>query len=459
MGICPGPPRPEGGPAISVREAALRILSRVDRGGAYADILLDRAYRSFSDPRDRALLTELVMGTLRRRGILDFTLSSLLVRPIERTDVWARNALRLGAYQLLYTRAPERASIYETVNAVKKARGERIASLVNAVLREVVRAGMRPALPGAEGEDRLAVELSAPPGLLTALSRSLGREEASAFLEASLDKPPFVVRANTLRTTRSDLLARLSRAGMDPAPCRFAPDGIVLGEPSGVHADRGFRAGEYLVMDEGSQLIVPLLAPLRDETVLDACAAPGGKTTHLAALSGGRARVVATDVSESRLRLLRETLSRTGATGVEARAHDFLSGPLPETARLFDKILVDAPCTGMGVVRRNPDAKWRFREEGPAEMAHVQGVILDNAWLSLRPDGLLVYCTCTPFREENEEVIAAFTGRHADAGIVLEGARGWPGPADARMPEGFIRLTPHRHGTDGFFAALLRRRG
>lgn len=458
MGIRPGPPRPEGGPAISVRAAALRILSRVDRGGAYADILLDRAHRSFSDPRDRALLTELVMGTLRRRGTLDFTLSSHLVRPIDKADVWARNALRLGAYQLLYTRAPERASIFETVNAVKKARGERIAALVNAVLREVVRGGKRPALPAAEGEERLAVELSAPPVLLTALSRSLGRNEAAAFLDASLKKPPFAVRANTFRTTRNDLLVRLAREGMDPAPCRFADDGIVLAEPAGVHADRGFRAGEYLVMDEGSQLIAPLLSPLGDESVLDACAAPGGKTTHLAALSGGRARVVATDVSEGRLRLLRDTLSRTGATCVEPRVHDFLAGPLPGTALRFDKILVDAPCSGMGVIRRNPDAKWRFREEGPAEMARIQGLILDNAWSSLRRDGLLVYCTCTPFLEENEEVIEAFTERHADARAVREGPRNWPGPADARTPEGFLRLTPHRHGTDGFFAALLRKR-
>ncbi len=431
----------------------------MDRGGAYADILLDRAQRSFSDPRDRALLTELVMGTLRRRGTLDGVLSSHLSRPIEKADPLARNALRLGAYQILYTRMPDRAAIFETVKAVKKTRGDKVAGLVNAVLREVVRAGKTPTLPAGEKEDLLAATLSAPVPLLSALSRSLGESEAAAFLSSSLERPPFVIRANVVRVTRDDLLARLERAGMVPSPCRFAPDGIVLSEPAGVHADPGARAGEYLVMDEGAQLIAPLLSPLRDEEVLDACAAPGGKTTHLAALSEGRAKIVATDVSEGRVRLLRETVSRTGVVGVTTRVHDFSAGPLPKAAGRFDKILVDAPCTGMGVIRRNPDAKWRFRPDGPSEMARLQGEILDNAWASLRAGGLLVYCTCTPFAEENEEVVESFLGRNADARVNREGATGWTGPEDAWTPEGFVRLSPNRHGTDSFFAAMLGKTG
>lgn len=404
-------------------------------------------------------MTEIVMGTLRRRGILDSALSAHLVRPIEKTDTWARNALRLGAYQLLYTRTPERAAIFETVAVVKKVRGEKLAGLVNAILRKVVRAGTGPVPLAAEGEGIPAVMHSAPAALASALSRSLGEKEAAAFLANSLDKPPFVVRANPFRITRDDLVARLARAGMSPSPCRYAPDGIVLAEPSGVHADPGFRAGEFLVMDEGAQLIAPLLSPSGGEKILDACAAPGGKTTHLAALAGGRAKIVAVDVSEGRLRLLRETIARTGATAVTARRHDFQAGPLPEAAALFDKVLVDAPCTGMGVIRRNPDAKWRFRPDGPHEMARLQEAILDHAWTSVRPGGLLVYCTCTPFAEENEKVAESFCTRHADARAHREGVRGWPGPEDAWTPEGFLRLLPHRHGTDGFFAALFGKSG
>ena len=418
----------------------------MDRGRAYADILLDRA-----------LLTELVMGTLRRRGTLDASLSPHLSRPLEKTDAMVRNALRLGAYQLLYTRIPERVAIFETVAAVKTARGGKPAGLVNAVLRAMIRAGTTTRPPVEEGPARTPAELSAPLPLYQALLRSLGEQEAVSFLEASLEKPPFAVRANTLRISRDALAARLEEAGMDPAPCRYARDGILLGKPGGVHADPRFRSGEYLVMDEGAQLISPLLSPGEGEEVLDACAAPGGKTTHLAAISFGKARILAVDVSEGRVRMLRETVARLGMKCVETALHDFSAGPLPAGGERFDRILVDAPCTGMGVIRRNPDAKWRFDPGDPARMASLQRALLRNAWTSLKPGGLLVYCTCSPLREEDEEVAEAF---RREAGAVLPGkeaAKDWPGPADAWTPEGFVRLSPHRHGTDYFFAALLRK--
>jgi len=431
----------------------------VDRGRAYADILLDRALREkeFPDARDRALLTELVMGTLRRRGTLDSFLSPHLSRPMEKADALVRNALRLGAYQLLYLRVPERVAIFETVAAVKSIRGEKPAGLVNAVLRAMVRAGKTPLLLGEEGPLRKSVELSAPLPLLHSLLRSLGEEEAVSFLEASLEKPPFVVRANTFRTSRDALVARLAEAGMDPVPCRYASDGILLGKPAGVHADPGIRSGEYLVMDEGAQLIAPLLSPGEREEVLDACAAPGGKATHLAALSGGRARILAVDVSEGRGKMLRETVTRLGTKGITTAVHDFSAGPLPGAPERFHKILVDAPCTGMGVIRRNPDAKWRFDPADPGRMSSLQRAILRNAWASLKNGGLLVYSTCSPLREENEEVVEAF---RRETGAILAGkktAGKWTGPADAWTPDGFLRIGPHRHGTDYFFAALLRK--
>ncbi len=429
----------------------------MDGGRAYADILLDRALREggFPDVRDRALLTELVMGTLRRRGTLDHFLSPHMSRPLEKADSLVRNALRLGAYQLMYTRIPERVAIFETVAAMKSVRGEKPAGLVNAVLRAMVRAGKAPPALVGEGPLRASVELSAPLPLVEALSRSMGEKEAVSFLETSLEKPPFALRANAFRTTRDALVARLAESGMDPAPCRYSGDGVILGKPGGVHADPGFRSGEYMVMDEGAQLIAPLLSPAGGEEVLDACAAPGGKATHMAALSRGKARILAVDVTGSRVRMLRETAEKLGAKCIEPAVHDFSAGPLPGAAGRFDKVLVDAPCTGMGVIRRNPDAKWRFDPGDPARMAALQRAILRNAWMSMKPGGLLVYSTCSPLREENEEVVEAFL---RDAGARLRGkeaAADWPGPADAWTPEGYLRLAPHRHGTDCFFAALL----
>ena len=431
----------------------------MDRGGAYADILLDRALRegTLRDPRDRALLTELVMGTLRRRGTVDHLLSAHLPKPLAGTDPFVRNALRLGAYQLLYTRVPDRAALFETVEAVKEARGDKMAGCVNAVLRAVLRAGKTPLRPEEKGPACGAARLSVPDPLFEALVRALGEPRSLAFLSASLERPPFAVRVNPFRTSRMALLARLGTAGFAPSPCRFAPDGLVLGEPGGVHADPGFLSGEYLVMDEGAQLIAPLLSPRPGESILDACAAPGGKTTHIAALAAGKAHLVAADLSAGRVRLLKATIARTGSPGVATAIHDFSAGPLPGSEGRFDKVLVDAPCTGMGVIRRNPDAKWRFRPEDPARMAALQGAILKNAWKSLRRGGLLVYATCTPFREENEEVAARFlAGARGEASVASPPAE-WPGPPAARTSDGFIRLSPHRDGTDGFFAALFRK--
>ena len=432
----------------------------MDRGGAYADILLDRALRGgdFPDPRDRALLTELVMGTLRRRGTVDQALSVHLPKPLAKTDPLARNALRLGAYQILYTRVPERAALFETVEAVKDTRDDKVAGFVNAVLRAVVRAGKGPLPSAGEAAARDEARHSVPAPLFDALVRTLGEPEALAFLAASLERPPFTVRVNPFKASRDSLLARLGAAGFAPSPCRFAPDGLVLGEPGGVHADRGFLAGEYLVMDEGAQLVAPLLSPRPGESILDACAAPGGKATHLAALASGKARLVAADLSAGRVRLLKGTIARTGARGVETASHDFSAGPLPGGEGRFDKVLVDAPCTGMGVIRRNPDAKWRFRPEDLDRMAELQRAILENAWTSLKRGGLLAYATCTPFREENEDVAARFlTDAHGEASVVPPPAN-WTGPPEARTSDGFVRLSPHRDGTDGFFAALFRKR-
>jgi len=431
----------------------------VDRDEAFADIVLDRALResAFPDPRDRALLTEIVMGVLRRRGTIDFALLPFLSRPLEKTDVYVRNALRVGAYQLFYTRIQDRAALNETVAAVKVARGGGAAGFVNAVLRGILRAGKAPVLPKPEDPRRLAAELSAPAELIAALERTMGGEEARAFLLAALEKPPFAVRANPFRATVTELASRLAEEGMEPSLCRFASDGLFLGKPPAIHADLAFRQGAYLVMDEGAQLIAPLLSPAPGDMILDVCSAPGGKTTHLCALAGGKASIVAADVSAARLRMLRDTVARTAAPGIDTALNDFSRAPLPSSRQAYDKVLVDAPCTGMGVIRRNPDAKWRFRPDAPPGIARIQASILRNAWEAVRPGGTLLYCTCSPLREENEDVVRSFLSFAADAAL-SEPPPGWTGPADAWSSEGFMRLYPHRHGTDGFFAALLKKR-
>jgi len=434
------------------------VLVRVDRDEAFADVVLDRTLRerAFPDRRDPGLVTEIVMGTLRRRGTIDYALLPFLSRPLERTDAYVRNALRAGAYQLFHTRIPDRAALNETVAAVKAARGGGAAGFVNAVLRGIVRAGKVPGLPPQGDPRRLPAELSAPAQLIDALVGTMGGDEARSYLSACLERPPFTVRTNPFRISAEALEGRLAAEGREPARCRFAREGLLLEAPAAVHSDAAFREGCYLVMDEGAQLIAPLLSPAAGDRILDACAAPGGKTTHLSALSGGRATVVAADVSAPRIRMLRETVARTAAPGVKAVLHDFSRSPLGNSRGTFDKVLVDAPCSGMGVIRRNPDGKWRFRAETVARMARLQAAILRHAWEALRPGGVLGYCTCSPLREEGEQVVRAFLASRPDASVSPPPGD-WPGPRDAWTAERFLRLSPHRHDTDGFFAALLRK--
>jgi 16S rRNA (cytosine967-C5)-methyltransferase len=210
-------------------------------------------------------------------------------------------------------------------------------------------------------------------------------------------------------------------------------------------------------MDEGAQLVAPLLAPRAGEAVLDACASPGGKTAHLCALAGGEGRVTAADVSPKRLAVLDAAVRRLRLPGVATVLHDFSASPLPGGEGGFDRVLVDAPCTGTGVVRRNPDGKWRFRPEDPSRLAILQRAILRNAFACLRPGGTLLYCTCSVLREEDEEVAAAFAEESGAVPVSARTVAGWPGPVDAFTEGGHVRLLPHRHGTDGFFAALFRK--
>ena len=330
MGFRAGTPFEKGRSAI-IRDAAVSVLARVDRDEAFADIVLDRVLResAFPDPRDRALLTEIVMGVLRRRGAIDFSLLPFLSRPLEKTDVYVRNALRVGAYQLFYTRIQDRAALNETVAAVKAARGAGAAGFVNAVLRGILRAGKTPVLPKPGDIRRCAAELSAPPELIKALEQTMGEQDTRAFLLVALEKPPFTIRANPFSSTVAQLSSRLAEEGMEPSPCRFAPDGLILGRPPAIYADSAFQKGAYLVMDEGAQLIAPLLCPAPGDRILDVCAAPGGKTTHLGALAEGKASITAADISVTRLRMLRDTLARTAVRGVDAVLNDFSRAPLP----------------------------------------------------------------------------------------------------------------------------------
>lgn len=441
------------------RQAACDVLLRIHNEGCFADQLMDRELSGgqLTGP-DRGLFAELVFGVLRRQGTLDHILTGLVTQPLAKLEPQVLIFLRLGLYQLVYLdRIPESAAVNETVNLAKQAL-PRASGLVNAVLRNYLRHKETITFPDpvAAPAASIAARHSHPAWLVKLWFSQLGEAETELLAEASSRQPPLTLRANTLQISRDDLMARFADNVISATPCRFSPHGVQVEGRHHIPGLPGFREGLFTVQDEASQMAALLLAPQPGERVLDACAAPGGKSTHLAQLMGNQGELLALDVAASKLPLIQETAQRLGISIIRTRAADLLnSAAFPADA--FDRVLLDAPCSGLGVIRRNPEAKWRLTSADISRLAATQHALLKNAVRMLKPGGVLLYSTCSTTVEENEAVVLDFLSRRPDC--VLENlSELFPGYGELFTTQGMFRAWPHRHGMDGFFAARLRKK-
>ncbi len=431
------------------RERALEILAGVE-AGAFADALLDKSRRSFG-ARDNAFILELVYGTLRNRSRLDWVLNQFSLQPLHKTDPLTRNILRLGAYQLLFLdRVPASAAV-NTSTELAKGRGKK-PGYVNGLLRNLDRKRSAIVYPGPEDPVRqMAVLYSHPEWLVGRWVRRYGAEAAASILRENNHPAPLVVRTNSLKTTRRELKAAFESRGVETRESLYSPEGIEILSPQGLRDFPAYDRGWFIVQDEAAQLIGFLLSPLPGEAVLDACAAPGGKATHLAELMQNRGTVVALESDRGRMARIGQNSQRLGAAvivPVQGDARSFREGR-------FDKILVDAPCSGLGVLRRHPDGRWNKSEPMIRERAAVQRQILENCAELLNPGGALVYATCTTEPEENEEVIGDFLAKHP--GFTLDDPKLYlPASAGKLVDErGFFRTFPGEPAMDGFFGARI----
>ena len=441
------------------RRTAYEVLTRVE-AGAYADLALSAALDRLPDQRERALATELVYGVLRRRGPLDFALGRFCKQPLPKLEPAVLRLLRLGAYQLLrLDRVPAHAAVHATVELAKELGLQRATGFINGVLRSLDRGRESIPWPSVTAEPLAHLEqvLSLPGWLARRWWQELGQDQALALAAAMLEPAPFTLRVNTLQLDRDGLLAEFQAAGHEALPTAFAPDGLTL-VSRGAAPLPGEGVGWFQVQDEASMLIAHLLAPQPGERLLDACAAPGGKTTHLAALTANRSDILALDLHSQRIDLVRGGAERLGCKGIVARAWDLNQVPDFVAPGSFDGVLVDAPCSGLGVLRRNPELRWRREPGDPARLALLQQTILGNVAPLVRPGGRLVYSVCTSTPEETDGVVASFLAGHPD--FSREDLRpvmpeSWGVLFDER---GALRTFPHRHGgMDAFFAVRLRR--
>lgn len=439
--------RPAGARALAVD-----LLTRVERDRAYASVLLDATLARGGLPgKEAALLTELTYGVLRWRGTLDWLVETVGRRRVADLPVRLRQILRVGAYQLRFLdRVPAYAAVSEAVALAKGPGGhEGWASLANALLRRL--ADRRAALPVPDMQDpveRLALQFSHPAWLVRRWLARFGQAEATALLEANQAPAPTVLLVNRLRTDAQAVARYLAASGVSAVPSPLLPEALRVREGGRVRHDPLVAEGHVQVMDDGAALAVALLDPQPEETVLDACAGGGNKAIRMAALMGNTGRIVALDVGERALRRLREACGRLGATSVEPTA-----GDAREAARHVpggaDRVLVDAPCTGLGTLRRHPEIRWRVPEADLTRLAALQRELVRGAAQAVRPGGCLVYAVCSTEPEEGEAVAEVF-GR-AFPGFREEVPAGFPATSVTRLPGAGLRTFPHRQGCDGFY--------
>jgi 16S rRNA (cytosine967-C5)-methyltransferase len=450
------PPRrePVAQDAAPARAVAARVLERVETDGAFADLALDAELRRRPLPvRDVALATELILGTLRWQRYLDWILAPHSRRRLPALDPRVRVLLRVTAYQLAFLeRVPAFAAVNDAVTLARGAPG--VAEYVNAVLRAFARRGAakrEPALPR-DPLEALATRCSFPTWLAARWLARYGAEDAEALMRALNARAPLTVRANTVRTTREALATRLREGdGLQARATPLAPEGLVVEGGGDPGRWRAFVEGLCVLQDEASMLVARLLEPAAGTTIADVCAAPGTKTTHLAQLMDNRGRVLAFDPQAARLARVGEQAARLGVTIAET-VEGAVETLAPRWAGACDGVLVDAPCSNLGVLRRNPEVKWRRQPADVAAAGERQRGILAAAAGLVRPGGRLVYATCSLEPEENDDVARDFLAARGD--FTVEPPASCPVGPDAA---GFVRCLPHRHGTDGFTAIRFRR--
>ncbi|MGC5328745.1 16S rRNA (cytosine(967)-C(5))-methyltransferase RsmB [Brevibacillus sp. SYSU BS000544] len=442
------------------RDVALEILTRVDEHQSYSNLELKNVLSSHQlSPQDTGLVTELVYGTIQRRLTLDTVITRFVKGGTKKLQPWVLNLLRMSLYQVRYLdRVPDRAAVHEAVEIAKRKGHQGISSLVNGVLRNVLRQPETwTTAPKGSVAEQIAYEESHPIWLVKRWLKLYGEEATRAICQTNNLPPHTSVRVNRLKIAQEDLLAHLKRDLPEVAVSTLSPDGLVVsGHAAGTS---WFQDGFMTIQDESSMLVAPALHVKPGMRVLDACAAPGGKTTHLAEMMDNQGEIVACDVHPHKRELIGQTAKRLGITIVKTLVSDAADLPNQEIG-LFDRILLDAPCTGLGVIRRKPDIKWNKTEQDIKDIAKVQFELITQVSKLLKPGGLLVYSTCTMEPEENQHLVGRFLQENPDYEWDLSLTQDLP-PAVQKLADGqqgFIQILPHQFSSDGFFISRIRRK-
>ena len=450
------PSTPTSSP-IASRQLAFTVLRDIDKG-AFADVALERHIAKFAlSPADRRLATELIYGCVRRQRTLDALIDQLGKRRAEQQPADLRRILHVGFYQLRYLdHVPDHAVVDTTVQLSKQQRLGKLSGVVNGMLRQYIRlrATADPLQLPADETLALGVFHSYPDWIIQAWQQLVPPEEVTSLCTWFNQPPKTDLRVNRLRTTVADVVMALTDHGLTVVPREGIPDGLrILGPTGNIRQLPGYDEGWWMVQDSSAQLVSYLVDPQPGETIIDACAAPGGKTAHLAEMMGDRGRVLGCDRTSSRLNKIRQNAKRLRLSSIETVTGD--SRNHPEFKGIADRVLLDVPCSGLGTLHRHADARWRQTPESVVELTTLQRELLEAAVDWVKPTGVLVYSTCTLHPDENQTLIQAFLTDHPDWEIL---------PPEKESPvtpfvteQGWATVWPHRQDMDGFFMVKMQR--
>lgn len=448
---------------ISAREIALKALKAVEEEGAYANLALNKMLEKYQPNKlDRAFATELTYGTLRTLNTLDWVISRFLRQPLASVNVWVRNILRMGTYQLMFlSKVPPAAACNEAVELSKKYANQGVVKFVNGVLRNITRNLNKIEYPDIDTDpvSHVSLRYSHPTWMVERWLKEYGLNQTIELCKANNVSPPNTIRTNTLRITRDELIARLNDEGVRAVKTNYAPEGLNIEGFLSYRTLPSFQQGLFQIQDESSMLVGHAINPAHGSRVIDAAAAPGGKSTHLAQLMHNTGLVLAFDLHPHKLDLIQENCKRLGITNVKGRVGDTREMP-KDFHNWADYLLLDAPCSGLGVLRRRPDSRWRKDAHQIPAIVKLQREMLESVHKCVRPGGVLVYSTCTITEEENLGQITSFLQDHRE--FVLEDLTPLLPASLAKersASKGYIQLLPHIHGMDGFFIARMRKRG
>lgn len=442
----------------NVRESALHILDSIEKNQSYSNLLLNNIIKkNHIDRKDVGLLTELTYGTLQRRMTLDYYLEPFLHKT-RKLEPWVKQLLRLTLYQMVYLdKIPDRAAIFEAVEIAKRKGHKGIAGMVNGVLRSIQREGL-PSLEAIDNPvERLSIETSHPLWLVERWVNQLGFDKAKEMCEVNLTAPLQTARVNRTKASREAVMKMLLDEGFEVEESPIIPEAIKALKGNLANSN-AFKEGYITIQDESSMLVAYALGIEKDETILDACAAPGGKSTHIAEKLHLSGKVISLDLHDHKVKLIASNAKRLGLSNIETKALDSRKVHEHFAENSFDRILLDAPCSGLGVMRRKPDMKYTKKEEDIENLHRIQLDLLNSVTPLLKKGGIIVYSTCTVDEGENEQVIKTFLEDHDE----FEGDNTFK----ERLPQAIqplcrdysLQILPQDFGSDGFYIAVLRKK-